>query len=303
VLILGLYLTNLKLTVPHRYHFRSLWEYAKFAWLGGLKSQSFNNVDILILGIFVQSSLIGIYSVAWTISKFLSIFSDAIRQTVFPEISFSDTNEDPDAVADLMTESLRFSGLITIPGLVGALLIGNRLFRIYGPEFQQGTAVLSLLIFAIMVYGYQKQMLSGLNAIDRPDLAFRVNLVFIGLNAAMNVALIKTIGWVGAALATMLSAVIGFTLSVYYLQKFVDFSVPFRTVGGQVLAAFIMGGVVYVLMRLEEIYEVVQHNVAIVFAIVTVGAGIYFLTLWIISSQFRETVRRNIRVKQLVPGR
>jgi O-antigen/teichoic acid export membrane protein len=300
VTIVGLYLTNVKVTFPHWRHFRSLWEYAKFSWLGALKSRSFNNVDILILGAFVSSSLVGIYSVAWSISKFLSLFDDAIRQTAFPEISYSDTNEDPDAVANLVTESFRFSGLTTIPGLVGAYLVGDRLLRIYGPEFQQGTAVLGLLIFAIIVYGYQKQVLSGLNAIDRPDLAFRINVVFIGANIAMNVVLIQTIGWVGAALATVFSAVIGLTLSVYIFQKFVNFTIPLWNIGEQALAAFVMGGVVYGLLRLEEGYGLLQHNVATVLAVVTIGAGGYFITLWMISSRFRETIERNIQFSQLL---
>jgi O-antigen/teichoic acid export membrane protein len=303
VLIVGLYLSNLEFTLPHWRHFRSLWEYAKFSWLGALKSQSFNNVDILVLGVYVQSSLIGIYSVAWTISKFLSLFDDAIRQTVFPEISYSDTHEDPNAVANLVTESLRFSGFITIPGLVGGFLIGDRLLRIYGAEFQQGTAVLGLLIFAILIYGYQQQMLSGLNAIERPDLAFRINIVFIGSNIVMNITLIQMIGWVGAALATVLSAVIGLSLSIYILSKFVNFTIPYQTVGVQIISALIMGGVVYVVLFLEQVYEILQNNVVTVLIVVTIGASVYFLTLWIISSQFRETVRRNIRVKQLVPGR
>lgn len=300
MLIAGLYLSNLEFTIPHWCHFRSLWEYAKFSWLGSLRSQSFNNIDILILGIYVQSSLIGIYSVAWTISKFLSLFDSAIRQTVFPEISYSDTNEDPDAVAGLLTESLRFSGIITIPGLIGSYFIGERLLRIYGPEFQRGTDVLGLLIFAILIYGYQQQMLSGLNAIDRPELAFRINIVFIVSNLIMNIYLIQTTGWTGAALATAISAIIGLLLTIYILSKFVDFTIPYRTVGVQILAASIMGGVVYMLVRLEEIYEILQHNVATVFTVVVIGAGVYFLTLWIISSRFRETLDRNIPFRQFL---
>lgn len=56
---------------PQKQHFQDLFDYAKFAWLGSLQSKMFNYTDILVLGFFVSSSLIGIYAIAWNIAQFL----------------------------------------------------------------------------------------------------------------------------------------------------------------------------------------------------------------------------------------
>lgn len=297
ILIATIYLSNLNIVWPNKEHFYSLWNYAKYSWVGGLKGRAFNNIDILILGLFVPSSLIGVYSVSWTISKFLSIFDGAISQTVFPEISYSKAEEDPQAVAGLVTEGVRYAGLITIPGVIGSHLLGRRLLQIYGPTFEQGTTVLVLLTLSILFYGYQKQILTGLNGIDRPDLAFRINIFFIISNIIMNVLFISSIGWIGGAIATALSSLSGLLLSTYILHNMIEFTIPFKEILKQLGSGLIMWMPVSLAVESEVTNTIFQHNVTMVAFIVITGASVYFLTLLVLSKHFRETVHRNINLK------
>ncbi|MEM4781358.1 MAG: polysaccharide biosynthesis C-terminal domain-containing protein, partial [Halalkalicoccus sp.] len=200
----------------------------------------------------------------------------------------------PESVSDLTEDALAFSGLVIIPGLVGGTLLADRIMRIYGPEFVVGEAVLPVLIAALLVYTYTKQLLNTLNAIDRPDLAFRANGAFIVSNVTLNVVLVWQLGWIGAAIATALSAAVGLGVAYVYLRALVPFAVPFVAIGEQVAAALIMGFVVYGGLWLENTYRIVGHNVAVVLLLVGAGAGVYFLSLFSISSRFRATVSNNL---------
>lgn len=80
--------------LPRKRHFRSLFDYAKFAWLGSLQSKMFNYTDVIVLGFFIPSALIGIYGVAWNVAQFLILFAGAISNTLFPEMSELSTKED-----------------------------------------------------------------------------------------------------------------------------------------------------------------------------------------------------------------
>jgi len=277
---------------PNRRHFRSLFDFAKFSWLSGLKSRSFNDVDIVVLGALVPSALVGVYSVAWSLATFLTLFDSAVSSTLFPELSHADASAEHDRVAGLITDSLTYGGLIVIPGLFGGIVLADRLLRIYGDEFTQGAAVLGLLILASLVYGYQKQLMNALNALDRPDVAFRVNIVFIVTNAVLNVVLVFWIGWIGAAIATVTSACVGLGLSYYSLRQLVTFAVPTGELSRQIIAALSMAGLVgggrYVLENLD-----VTHNAFIVVTLTAFGAAMYFLILFTISQQFRTTVIAN----------
>ncbi len=294
--VIGLWYLSVGFERPRIRHFKSLFDFAKYAWLGGLKSRSFNDVDIIILGFFVSPALVGIYSIAWSIAKFLKLFGDAVSTTLFPELSKADAAGDEEAIREFVSDSLTYGGLFIIPGLFGGALLGEHLLRIYGPEFTQGVSVFVILITATLLHGYQSQFMNALNAVDRPDLAFRINAVFIAANVVLNVALIATIGFVGAAIATAISAGLGLALSFGALRSIVTFPVPTGEVARQFLAAIAMSAVVYAGLLTFAMIEI-THNVAIVLTLVAVGAGVYFLALLGISATFRATVRANSPVR------
>lgn len=297
--IIGLYAISRNLTianVPDRHHFRSLIEFAKFSWLGGLQSRMFNYTDIIVLGFFVSSAFIGIYAVAWNIAQFLMLFSGALKSTLFPEISSISSQKDPQAAADLIRQSLVHGGLFLIPGVVGAGIVGERILRIYGSEFTQGAVVLFVLVLANLFMGYQNQILSALEAVDRPDLSFQVNIVFVLGNLSLNVVLIYLYGWTGAAVATAVSVAASLVLAYHYLSTVIDIDLPVVEITRQWLSALVMGGVVYGAVAIENAVAVVGYNLLTVVIAVGVGAGVYFAMLLTLSSQFRATVNRNLPV-------
>ena len=293
---IGLWFLGLRPRVPSKRHIVSLFDYAKFSWLGSMRGRTFDTVDIAVLGFFVTQGLIGIYSVAWSIGKFLDIFGSSIRTTLFPEMSKLSAQDDTSTVAGLTEDALSFAGLILIPGLVGGVVIGDRLLVIYGEAFVAGTDVLAILIVALLIYTYNKQLLNTLNAVDRPDLSFRSNAVFIVANVTLNAILIWQIGWIGAAIATALSAAIGLAVTFYYAQRLLAFAIPFHEIIRQWIAALLMGVTVYYTRQFSEtnLAWVYDNNTIFVVSLVTLGGMIYFTTYFVISRTFRKTVSRNL---------
>jgi O-antigen/teichoic acid export membrane protein len=293
VTLVGLFFMPVRLKRPSRRHFTRLYNYAKYSWLGSLRGRSFNDVDIIVLGIFVSPALVGVYSVAWNLSNFIGIFGSSIRQSTFPELSRADAQEQRNRLANVVSDALVYSGLMAIPGFFGAMLLADRLLRIYGEEFTRGAAVLALLVLSMLIYDYQNQLLNALNAMNRPDLSFRVNAVFILLNLVMNVGLVYLFDIVGAAVATVLSAIVGLSLSFWYLRQLLTVEVPVDEFVRQLGAALVMAVVVGLVRYLVEAGNLVGHNVALVVALVGLGAATYFAVLYIISTRFRTTVRDN----------
>ena len=300
VALVGATYASVSLARPTLDHVRSLYDYAKFAWLGNLKKQSFSWVDVTVLGFFVIEDLVGVYAIAWSIAAVLTIFSKGISTTLFPEMSNISANQDPESVANLVTDAVRYNGLVLIPGLVGALVVGERVLLLYGEEFVIGTAVLALLVAARMLYAYQNQLVNTINGIDRPDIAFRINAVFIGVNTVLNIVLIWQYGWIGAAVATLCAAAVSLVHARVAIRNFLTFRMPLRDIGKQCVAAVLMGGVVLALTTVVPPARDALTSHLVTVALVTFGAGVYFLTYLAISTTFRDTVRRNLPVD--VPG-
>jgi len=293
--LIGSRFISSSLTTPKRKQISSLFEYAKFSWLGSVKNRAYNDTDILVLGALVPSSLVGVYAVAWSIARFLELFGMAIRNTLFPEISGLDPKEDEDEIAGYINDSLAFIGLIAIPGLFGGVVLGDFIMLAYGNEFVRGSSVLGILILATLFYTYQQQMMGAINALNRPDITFKINAVLISINVAMNVILVYVFGWIGAAVATAFTMFAGTFVSYIQLRRIVEFNTPIGEIVRQIISAIIMAVGVYsakTMVRINEIESV--ENVVLLLSLVSLGSLIYFTLIYILSTRFRSVLIRNL---------
>lgn len=270
-------------------HVRSLLSYIRYSWLGMLGGRAFASMDTLILGLFVATgSLITYYEIAWNVASLLAIFGVAVSETLFPEISQLGVEKEEKRIRSLMEDALAYAGLFLIPGLVGGALIGDRVLRVYGSGYDQASTVLVVLVLARVLYAYQGQFLNALNGVDRPDLAFRVNAVFVAVNVSGNIALVYLYGWIGAAVATATSSLLTLILAYRYFDGLIGITVPVIEIGRQVGAAALMGGGVLLLE------PAVPRGILGTILLVGVGSGFYFLAILALSKRFRRTVVRNL---------
>ncbi|MDF9744103.1 oligosaccharide flippase family protein [Natrinema sp. S1CR25-10] len=287
--VIGLYFITVPATYPSRGDFSRLKTYAQFSWLGSIKGRTFMSMDTLILAVFVSNSFIAVYEIAWNLASLFAIFGASISQTLFPEMSKISSESGSDAeIVELLRMSLAYSGLFIIPGLVGSALVGDVVLTIYGSGFSVGYYLLLVLTFARLLYGYMEQFLNTIDAIDRPDLTFYINAIFVAVNTVLNVVLTWRFGWYGAAVATTVSAGLGLVLGYYYASQVIDVVVPLGEVAKQCSAAGIMAAVVLVGRVL------LGDTLPIVIVLVGIGATIYFSVLFVLSRQFRRTVRENL---------
>lgn len=82
---------------------------------------------------------------------------------------------------------------------MGVALVGDVVLKIHGPKFDKGYYILLILTTVQLLYVYMLQFLSTINAVDLPDLAFYINVVFFAVTLALNAVLISQFGWYGAA--------------------------------------------------------------------------------------------------------
>jgi len=101
---------------------------------------------------------------------------------------------------------------------------------------------------------------------------------------------------VGAAIATVLSSTAGLCFAFYYTRQQVAFRVPINETGRQWIAAISMGVIVYVFrIGIEiQIPQIAAVNEIFVVLLVIVGSIAYFLILFVIWAQFRDTVVNNL---------
>jgi len=272
-------------TFPSRRHFRSLYEYARYSWLGTLKTRSFGWMDTIVLGFFVTSSQIGIYEVAWNLASVLVLVSVSIRMTLFPEISELGADDRYPEIHEMIEDGILFTGIFAIPGFVGSAVLGPRILAIYRPEFSRGAPILLLLVLARFVAAYGTQFLNVIDGIDRPDITFRINGLFIVTNLGLNVVLVSVFGWYGAAVATILSAVLMIVSSYVAVRRLIGPpGIPGLEIGKELLASLVMGAVLFAIRPVTP----TDHYVTV--ALVLFGASVYVAVLLTLSTRIRGKV-------------
>jgi len=290
--VAGALLLSLRPTVPSREELASLLEFTRYSWLSGIEGRSFSAMDTVVLGLFVTSSFIGYYEVAWNLASLLAIFGNSIAESLFPTISKLDSNAEYATIRNLVSNGLAYTGLFLIPGFVGVLFIGETVLGIYGSEFRQATTVLAILVAARLIYAYEAQFVMMLNALDHPDVAFRVNVLFVVANIILNLVLVSIYGWVGAAVGTALAALVGLVSAYYALADRITVQIPLGELSRQFAAAGVMGVALYPFQDL--LLGLVRKPIPEALVLVGFGAAVYFCVLTVLSAHFRTTIQDNI---------
>jgi O-antigen/teichoic acid export membrane protein len=274
-----------ELARPSTEHFVRLFSFAKFSILKIFRPRAARWTDTAVLGFFVSANLVGVYEIAWSLALLLILATDSLNRSLFPTLSELGSDDRIRRVTNMTESALMFTGVVVIPGFVGSILLGEDLLALFGPEFTRGVVVLPILVTWSLIVSYERVLQNTIDALDRPDLTFRANLVYIVVNILGNVTLVYYYGWIGAAVATSGSAALSLVATWWYSRNLFDPDYPFGEVTKQVLAAWAMAVVVYPVSLITT-----NFPRAYVLVPVAVGAGIYFIVLILLSTRVRNQV-------------
>jgi O-antigen/teichoic acid export membrane protein len=171
---------------------------------------------------------------------------------------------------------------------------GEGVLNMYGAEFRQGRLILVILVGAALVQSYQLQFLNTMDALDRPELSFRVNFVFTVSNTTLNVTLVYLYGWIGAAFATFCSTLLAFVASYRILSTLLEFSALSTQILYQIISGVFMGVSVQALTIVLGASGLNTERFVPVLVSVAFCVVVYFGILLVISARFRRTVVYNL---------
>jgi O-antigen/teichoic acid export membrane protein len=177
---------------------------------GGFAVELNSRVDVLILGLFTTDAVVGVYSFAAFFVEGLLQLTVISRRLVDPILTRFDDGDDG-RLGPLLRRGRNLGALV-------AALLGVATVAAY-PWYATlvGTHRLALdswPVFAILMSG------AGIFAVyatfggifaqtGRPSVQTRLNLAILGINIALNFALVPAFGLLGAAVATSLSFIAG----------------------------------------------------------------------------------------------
>jgi O-antigen/teichoic acid export membrane protein len=167
--------------------------------LGTLSGQ----VDqVLVVGLLSPSAL-GLYTVALSVSRVLSVFHASLLTVLFPKASALEQDD----VIRLTGRAVRISSFIaTLASISLIVILPFIMVRLYGGAFKGVVPVARILCVEIVISGATSILCQAFMATGRPGTIAVLQVIGLLLTVPFMLVLIPHLGLSGAALALLLSS-------------------------------------------------------------------------------------------------
>ncbi len=233
---------------PRLHRARDLVNFGRYVFIGDVSGFVYQWMDVAILRLFVPVSLVGAYEIAWRVASISMMLTQAIRTSLFPQISQWYAEDRLDEIEDAFYRWLQVPLYLTIPAFAGAVVLGRDVLgTLFGAQVAVAYPVLLIFMVEKILRSVQLVLGPSLFAMDKPQLGYRGSAAAIVTNLVLNVTLIPAFGLIGAAAATTLAATTAAFVALRYISSFVSIEVPWRRIAWSVTSAVVMAGGVILL--------------------------------------------------------
>lgn len=222
----------------------------RFSWplaLTGATYLFISKTDILLLGYYMSSDNVGIYSAALNIALMLTLIGQSVEWIFLPTISKYFVARKSDELKSLFQLSSKWMIMIIYPCFLYIWLFSSDIIRLFfGPEYLAGRIALIILAFGFLVnlsIGLAGNMLVASGCTKLNLLSEMVGGI---TNILINIILIPIYGIEGAAIGTSLSYIIRSCSALFFVYMTSKLH-PFRISDIKIL---LVGGVVLILVYL-----------------------------------------------------
>jgi len=175
--------------------------------------------DKVLLGLYLNPALVGVYVVASSLSALIPLILQSVNQIFAPVIADLHAKARKEVLERLFQTLTKWVFGLTLPLAFVVIVFALPLMRIFGRSFEAGWPVLVIgaagqivncavgsVGYLLLMSGNQKRLM-------------RVQFVMVGVSLLMNVTLIPLLGVIGAALAAATVSVASNFWNLWHVRK------------------------------------------------------------------------------------
>lgn len=281
---------NLRPSIPSRDSLVSIAEFAKWSVPNGFVGTGLSKMDIILLGWLATASSAGNYRVALTLSMPAVFISSVISTGLMGRVS-NRKSRGLEWVSDI-NNALSFSSILSIPIFFGSIALGDLIVTtIYTSQYSGAGLFLVVLSLYQVLVTQTTSLSSVIQALDRPELNFKISAIALLINISLGIALWYTYSVVGIVAATVITQAFSYLTRYYFVSK----AVEQRCLITEMFVKEIGSGLIMMAIILWVRRSIGLNKWFLILLVVTLGAGLYFSMLATMSKTFRVTILNNLR--------
>jgi O-antigen/teichoic acid export membrane protein len=233
-------------------------------YFSALLTMLYARIGIVVLSKLVSDREIGFYLAALNLIENLYFVPTAFVTSVFPVFSRLHGTS-VDALKKAYAKMMKYLVILTVAVAVGTLLISKEVIEfIYGGEFESAVPIMKILIFLWVLAFFNNIQSTLLFSVKKEMAQVKILMVVVVCNACLNVILISSYGYMGAAFASVATEGIMVVLLTAVLWKMEFRYVPDNCAFRLFVVAGGMAVLVYFMLKMNLIMAVIGGAVSYV---------------------------------------
>ncbi|MBU0646595.1 flippase [Patescibacteria group bacterium] len=188
--------------------------------LAGVFSKISSYADTILLSLFISTTAVGIYAVAYKLTYAFQFLPMAFIAALYPGLS-SLAKTNPSRLPKLFDQAMWYMMILATPIALGIWSLAPDVVRLAGSEYDSAIPVLRLLILVLFPIFLDFPIGSLLNAVDKQAVKTAILGFATLVNVVMNAVLIPTHGLGGAVYAALVSFSLMFLAGLLYIPRVV----------------------------------------------------------------------------------
>lgn len=202
--------------------FKEIFKYSFFIFLGGIAHNIYWSTDQIILGMFVSSTSISIYTIGALFNSYFMAFSNVIGGMFLPKITKMISEEcDKDKLMNVLIKVSRIQFYIAMFIIMGFILVGRDFIKIWAGNGYNTSYYIAILVMIPQIFSIiQSVFVTVLEAMNKHKVKSYIYLGVSLLNLILTLVLVDRYGVIGCATATCVGMLINAYLNnLYYKYK------------------------------------------------------------------------------------
>lgn len=228
------------LKINIRQHLRSI----LILFFNSVASVIYLNSDITMIGLFLNDSEVGIYTVSSKIYTMVKTLINAVIMVTVPRFSTYVANKEFAEYKKKLSEIMNILILLIIPVTIGLFMEAENIITIIaGSSYIRGISIVKILCIAIIFAVFSCFFSYSILLPNKMEFEFMIaTLVAAIVNILSNVVLIPQLGINGAAYTTLFAEMVVFALGYKYTKKITTLSINHINIVSSTIGGVVVGG-------------------------------------------------------------
>jgi O-antigen/teichoic acid export membrane protein len=180
-------------------YIRKMLNYGIKVWFGDISQLANSRIDQFLIGFFLKSTDLGIYTVAVSVAGFTSIFANAIRTIIVPSVAGKITFIE--RANEIALYFKRYWFLSLIFHIIFVLFVPTLIPIVFGNQYIESVIIGQILILGYFFINAKTVLAGGIQGMDFPEVISVVEFIGMVISLILSYLLIKTLGLLGVPIA------------------------------------------------------------------------------------------------------